>query len=265
MSYPRDHFESEIREQLGLCFVMMPFAKEFNPTYELIKAVFENPVVGFKCTRADEILGGQQIMSDILAGIGCAQLVIADLTSRNPNVFYELGIAHMAKPSERVLLLSQSLDDVPFDLRGYRCIIYRLSDKGRAKLKAELEKFAMSFEHTFRRFSLKEGACHDTGPLFPSEDRCLCSIQISDTIVGSGFAKLRVRASKHVPARKPREVEDDTYGLRLGETRRIENVPCLIRLDEIDPLQKRVLLTLIPQSFDFSPAMRKKPSARRRT
>ena len=61
-------------------------------------------------------------MEDVWKGIFQAKVVIADLTSRNPNVYYELGIAHTL--GKRFILLAQNIDDIPFDLRHYRCILY---------------------------------------------------------------------------------------------------------------------------------------------
>jgi nucleoside 2-deoxyribosyltransferase len=60
---------------------------------------------------------------DIWKGILKARIVIADITDRNPNVFYELGIAHtLGKP---VILLTQKLTDIPFDLNRFRHIVYQ--------------------------------------------------------------------------------------------------------------------------------------------
>jgi hypothetical protein len=77
---------------------------------------------GLRCERADDIYDISGVMQSVWEGINRAQLVIADLTQRNSNVFYELGIAHtLGKP---VIMLTQSMDFVPFDLRHLRCIVY---------------------------------------------------------------------------------------------------------------------------------------------
>jgi hypothetical protein len=76
-----------------LCFVLMPFDERFSPIYEnILKKVVEE--FGLKCKRADEIFGTKPIIEDIWVYIQKAQILIADLTGRNPNVFYELGLAH---------------------------------------------------------------------------------------------------------------------------------------------------------------------------
>jgi nucleoside 2-deoxyribosyltransferase len=61
-------------------------------------------------------------MQSVWEGINRAGIVIADMTERNPNVFYELGIAHtLGKP---VVMITQSMEFVPFDLKHLRCLVY---------------------------------------------------------------------------------------------------------------------------------------------
>ena len=94
--YPKQFYAlTELQQQNGKCFVLMPFANEFLEVYESIREVIEGYELNFVCLRADDLLGGGYIMDDVLRGIGEAEIVIADLTGRNPNVFYELGIAHI--------------------------------------------------------------------------------------------------------------------------------------------------------------------------
>ncbi|MBL8300720.1 MAG: hypothetical protein JNN30_20465 [Rhodanobacteraceae bacterium] len=67
-------------------------------------------------------------MDDILKNIHTADLVLADITRRNANVFYEIGIAHaIGKP---VLLITQSIDDVPCDRRHRRVVLYDYTPRG---------------------------------------------------------------------------------------------------------------------------------------
>jgi hypothetical protein len=108
-------------EQTFKAFVLMPFDPEFDAIFsKLIKPALEG--VGYDVKRADNILDQQNILKDIVRGIAQADLVVADLTSLNANVFYELGIAHtMQKPTA---LLTQSSEDIPFDLRSYRMVTY---------------------------------------------------------------------------------------------------------------------------------------------
>lgn len=67
-------------------------------------------------------------MHDVWEHLNRTQLVIADLTTKNPNIFYALGMAHVL--GKHMILIAQSLEDVPFDLRGIRTIMYEDSLSG---------------------------------------------------------------------------------------------------------------------------------------
>ena len=86
----------------------MPFESLFQTQYErVIRPAGEE--LGLKCVRADEIYSKPQIMADIWRSIRKARLLIAELTSRNANVFYEVGLAHaIGKP---ILLLTRNEDE----------------------------------------------------------------------------------------------------------------------------------------------------------
>lgn len=108
------------------CFVMQPFGGVLGTYYETIfKPAIEQ--VGLVPIRADhEIFSTGKIMDQVWRGIRQASVLVAELTSKNPNVFYELGLAHaQEKP---VILVSSNQDDVPFDLRHIRVIFYDLND-----------------------------------------------------------------------------------------------------------------------------------------
>jgi hypothetical protein len=133
-------------------FVIMPFDPEFRVIYDdLIKPALEE--AGYDVSRADEPLDRRNVLMDVIKGLVEADLVVADLTTANANVFYELGVAHgLRKPT--VLLAQRGEDasgDVPFDLRSYRIEFYStrfdevhrlksaLRDVGRAALEGEIE------------------------------------------------------------------------------------------------------------------------------
>jgi hypothetical protein len=108
------------------CFVMMPFGGPLGGYYEKIyKPAIEK--TGLKPVRADsEIFGAGKIMDQIWGGINTAKVLVAELTTRNPNVFYELGLAHALK--KPVVLVSSNEADVPFDLKHIRVIVYDTTD-----------------------------------------------------------------------------------------------------------------------------------------
>lgn len=117
-------------------FYLCPFSEPFNSIYvDHVKAIAH--LKGFTIDRADEIYGTQPIIEDIWESINSAELIIADVTGRNPNVMYEIGMAHtVGKP---VLILTQAIDDVPFDLKHHRCVVYSHTPRGCANLVEKLD------------------------------------------------------------------------------------------------------------------------------
>ncbi len=99
----------------------MPFGEGFDEIFGLFIAGAIDEA-GFEVVRADDIRNQQNILKDVVAGINESALVVADLTGGNANVFYELGLAHGL--GKRVILITQSVDELPFDLRSYRVIPY---------------------------------------------------------------------------------------------------------------------------------------------
>jgi hypothetical protein len=102
-------------------FVIMPFSGEWNDHYEFgVKPACES--AGASCERVDEQIFLESILERIYSQIARADVVVAELTERNPNVFYETGYAHgLGKP---VILLTRSADDIPFDLRHYPHLVH---------------------------------------------------------------------------------------------------------------------------------------------
>ena len=104
----------------------MPFGGAIGGYFQY---VYEPAIkkAGLIAVRADaDIFGTGKIMDQIWAGINAAKVLVAELTTKNPNVFYELGLAHaLNKP---VVLVSSNEEDVPFDLRHIRVIYYDVSD-----------------------------------------------------------------------------------------------------------------------------------------
>lgn len=100
---------------------MMPFGEPYEQYYTQIyvPAIEQN---GLQSRRADSLYRPSPILHDIWEYINDSILVIADITGRNPNVMYELGLAHaIAKPA---IIISNNIDDVPFDLRALRILLY---------------------------------------------------------------------------------------------------------------------------------------------
>lgn len=125
----------EVRDNSVAC--LMPFNNKYEKTYSQIKIVCEE--LGLVCRRSDEeFVPSQLVLPQIVRIILESEVVVAVLNGRNPNVFYEIGIAHsIGKP---VLLLSDmsrnESSPVPFDIQSIYSIVYN----NPLELKEELRK-----------------------------------------------------------------------------------------------------------------------------
>lgn len=120
----------------NLISVMMPFREEFNGVYQMIKNTCES--LDLTCNRADDIWKHDIIIQDVIDLIYCSSIVVVDLTGKNPNVFYEAGIAHTLRKD--VILITQNDEDVPFNLRHLRYLKYENTIDGLEELKRKLIK-----------------------------------------------------------------------------------------------------------------------------
>jgi hypothetical protein len=114
---------------------MMPFANDFDAVYASIEAASRR--FGMRCNRADNFWQHHAVMQDVVSLIDQSRIVAVDCTGRNPNVFYEAGIAHTL--GREVILISQNTEDIPFDLRHLRYIHYHNNNEGVERLRRELE------------------------------------------------------------------------------------------------------------------------------
>ncbi len=119
-----------------LVSVMMPFNEEFNGVYQMLKSSCDS--LDLTCKRADEIWKYDIIIQDLIDLIYCSSAVIIDLTDKNPNVFYETGIAHTLK--KNVILITQHDEDIPFDLRLIRYLKYNNTIEGLEELGRKIKK-----------------------------------------------------------------------------------------------------------------------------
>lgn len=133
------------------CFVIMPYGnlltdpsqrQELDVLYQLIKSAVESirlrgqPDLQISCHRGDKQPRPGEIVAHIVENLVEAEIAIADLSGRNANVFYELGVRHAV--NDNTVLLARNEEDVPFDLRGQRLIIYRLDFEGGVRLRSAL-------------------------------------------------------------------------------------------------------------------------------
>lgn len=118
-------------------FVIMPFDNKLTPIYEdHIRKVCDK--IGLDCKRADLVFNTESVINDIWSLIYSAQIVICDCTGKNPNVFYELGIAHSL--GKKTICITQNSDDIPFDIKHLRYIQYEYTPRGMNLFEEKLEQ-----------------------------------------------------------------------------------------------------------------------------
>ena len=125
------------KESNPKAFVVMQFAEPYDTFYkEVIQKQAE--AAGFEVFRMDEKAGPGVILQDMQREIEQAEVVIAEITPPNPNVFYEVGYAHaLGKPT---ILLAQRGVQLPFDIRSFRVVFYNDTIGGKAEVERNLTK-----------------------------------------------------------------------------------------------------------------------------
>ena len=129
-------------------FVIMPFSStnthledEWTDTFEhVFKPAFEE--IGYSCERAQPMIGN--LTESIVERLRQSWIVLADLTDKNPNVFYELGIRHSL--NKRTIIVAKDSEHVPSDLRGYWFIPYGLKPGEVARFKVEIKRITEQIE-----------------------------------------------------------------------------------------------------------------------
>jgi hypothetical protein len=117
------------------CFVLMPFK-------ENLKEVYWNAIrpacikAGFESLRVDELKGSFNINRRIIEEIFLSDAIVADLTGWNPNVFYEMGVAHTI--DNKTVMIIQKRGKLPFDVSSYHCILYEQTPIGLETLKQRI-------------------------------------------------------------------------------------------------------------------------------
>ncbi len=128
-------------------FVIMPFAEQWSDRIwrDHIKRYVMEFEPRFNCIRADNLFG-QDVMKDIFRSLVQCRLIIAETTSRNPNVFYELGMCHAM--GRNVVLLTQNAKDIPFDLLRFRHCVYEDNSQGHLQMKFFIQNVLREIEGT---------------------------------------------------------------------------------------------------------------------
>ena len=126
--------QGEMAVNPKLVLVLMPFNSEYDKLYEEISSVCRRS--GLDCVRGDEERSQGDILAHIIRLMVKARVIIAEITERNPNVYYELGIAHAMDKS--TILIARDLNSVPFDIQSLRIIFYQKLELLRRQLSEAL-------------------------------------------------------------------------------------------------------------------------------
>ncbi len=203
------------------CFVVMPIKKPGTEEYEHFSAILENIRESiqkeYQVIRADEVNKPGSITKDIIELLAESDLVIADLTDLNPNVFYELGVRHALKGSGTIMLLDEDrTDQIPFDLTSYRVIKYKGNLIGIKNLKKAIHNTVKEI----KEISHKDSPVHDWLPFLP--------LDIPENTKGSKEAPLREEIKK---LKTTIEKYEKIYGKQKSSKQK--NDPLEILTDEI--------------------------------
>lgn len=124
----------------GKVFFLTPFHEQFDETYRTVREVGDE--LGVSISRGDETHAPGLVVTHILKEILQSEFVIANLDGRNPNVFYELGVAQaIGKPT---IMIASSDNDIPFDLASSRTLIWKTKEELASRLTSLLAKTLIS-------------------------------------------------------------------------------------------------------------------------
>ena len=174
-------------------FVLMPFAREFDDLYKFgIKEPAE--ALGIVAERVDEQIYSEGILERIYRQIEIADIVIADMSSQNPNVFYEVGYAHGKQ--KLCILLTSDPSDIPFDLKHKRHVVYANSIATLKKLLADELRWAITEIDNVRKSRIKVVLKNTSGELEKTKYLAYGTVRfVIDLMNESGSASSEIEAA----------------------------------------------------------------------
>jgi hypothetical protein len=161
-------------ESTATCFVIMPIRKEGTEEFQYFRALHDTVItpalkeLGYQVTRADDVAALGSIAADVVKRLAIADIVIADLSDLNANVFYELGIRHALRGQGTIMIVDTSRTDVPFDLKPYRVIEFTPDLRGIEKLRSLLVTFVRAIQGEVPD-PAKDNPVHDYLPSLPDD------------------------------------------------------------------------------------------------
>jgi hypothetical protein len=154
MIYPKEYIIEQSEIESDSAFLIMPFNDNFTQIHGVITSVCKD--LSVRCKRADDIFASNPIMTNILQGIISSEIIIADITEKNPNVYYELGIAHTCRDKEAIIIITQNTNNLPFDISHLSILKYDLDNipefKFNLKEKISVCRNASIRDSYFRQF-----------------------------------------------------------------------------------------------------------------
>lgn len=241
--YPKDFFAKANKKiHKASCFVIMPFKSDFKEVYQAIKETLESEKLNIECNRADDFYQ-QHIIESILKGITKSEYIIADLTGDNPNVFYELGLAHSIKDADKVIIITQDMEYVPFDLRQFRCIVYEQSTLGLEKLKEELFKtFDVVAKNSFR-LKIKENKKTPFSKRLIGKENFIYELLFESPFLGDDAIKLKIQFIQlSIDGSKTNLEDQNLYLSESNSQQKINNIPWVVTL--INTNQQQAIISI---------------------
>jgi len=131
------------------CFVIMPFTTDFDSVFAAVRDAVQSAAPGknIECHWLKDVHAAGRISDDILDSLDEAALTVADVTGSTPNVMWETGFAMaLGKPT---ILIGQSIENLPFDLKMHRVIGYRMEE-----LAELMQRLSEAVRQTLTRYDL---------------------------------------------------------------------------------------------------------------
>ena len=214
------------------CFVVMPIRKlgtdeylHFRAIYNQIKPTIEGE--GYAVLRGDDVQKSGAITKDIVSRLAESDLVVADLTDLNPNVFYELGVRHALRGRGTIMIIDEKrTTDIPFDLSAYRVIKFSGDLTGIETLNTALASF---LQESADSDTSRDNPVHDWFPMLP--------VNVLEVAAQSSEAPLR-RTIKELQERI--DQYEKAYGSALPSRSR-EDSPLSLILSTVSDAEDGVL------------------------
>ncbi|MCU0645611.1 MAG: SUMF1/EgtB/PvdO family nonheme iron enzyme, partial [bacterium] len=241
-----------------LCFVLMPFKDEMKEVYwKAIKPAAED--VEFDCLRVDERKGPLNIPKEIVQHIFSSDAIVADLTGKNPNVFYEMGIAHAI--ANKTVMIIQKTEDLPFDVNNYRCIHYEQTENGLAELKTKLSEFLRCLDewNNIPTNPVQDFKPHDAFILQSVQKELENQLQEKEKLLFNSVPLTQIKALQKELDRNRKELDKRPEQAEFLNLKK-ENEQLQFRLLEKDYIEKNLRSELHQIKVTLDEADKKKPA-----